>query len=235
MIFSFVSLLLNDFNPFCSVVLFFSSFHLNYIANIFHFFHNFFAVFYNSGFKITLCGRKWDPDPENLSPGGLTGDKNAFNNLGTSAARYGCCPVDTYMSSPEDTGTFDDAVSCSICPAGTHKSELTSAPNDATSCQLCESGKSSEAGSDSCLLTTIKLPDGNGEDRGDGTLGRIVDDILGTDISKKVAATKTYGPIKNWDVSDVTDISYLFAEKGTMNADLSSWDVSRVTNIHAST
>ena len=45
----------------------------------------------------------------------------------------------------------------------------------------------------------------------------------------------TYGPMKDWDMSLVTDISLLFYEKGTMNADLSSWDVSGVTNMRQST
>ena len=83
------------------------------------------------------------------------------------------------------------------------------------------------------------MPNGNGKhlaaDRVGDTLGRIVDDILGTDSSKKEIATKKYGPIENWDVSDVTDISHLFYQMGTMNADLSSWDVSRVTTMHQST
>ena len=45
----------------------------------------------------------------------------------------------------------------------------------------------------------------------------------------------TYGPMKDWDMSLVTDISWLFKSKGTMNADLSSWDVSRVTTMKGST
>ena len=160
------------------------------------------------------------------------------------------------MSSPEGTGTFVEADSCSACPAGTWVSPLTSVSNDetscqkcgagsfsstldSTSCQLCPRGKSSNAGSKSCDLITIKLPDGNGKhlaaDRVGNTLGRIVDDILGTDSSKKEIATKKYGPIENWDVSDVTDISYLFVSKGTMNADLSRWDVSSVINMVEST
>jgi len=156
------------------------------------------------------------------------------------------------MSSPEGTGTFVEADSCSPCPAGTHVLSLTSVPNDETSCdcvagsfgdpkstgcQLCERGKSSAAGSASCDLTTIKLPNGNGKESAAdrvGSLGGIVDDILGTDISKKEAATKTYGPIENWDVSLVTDISQLFRDKGMMNADLSRWDVSSVTTMYNS-
>ena len=191
---------------------------------LFSFFLNL-TVFENSGFKRTLCGSKWDP------VNGITGNNNAFKYIGTSTVRYGCCPANTYMSAPERSGTFIEANSCSLCPVGT----FTSVPNDEISCQLCERGKSSNAGSTSCDLTTIKLPNGNGKhlaaDRVGNTLERIVDDILGTDTSKKEIATKKYGPIENWDVSDVTDISWLFYQKGTMKADLSSWDVSRVTTM----
>ena len=116
---------------------------------------------------------------------------------------------------------------------------IPSVPNDELSCHLCPRGKSSAAGSKSCDLKTVELPNGNGKhlaaDRVGDTLGRIVDDILGTDSSKKEIATKTYGPIENWDMSLVTDISHLFHKKGTMNADLSSWDVSGVTTMKNST
>ena len=203
-----------------------------------------FAVFYDSGFKRTLCGSKWDPT------NGITGNNNAFNYLGSSTARYGCCPANKYMSSPFIT--FAEADSCSPCPAGTIVTSLTSIPNDETSCQLCDTGSfstqgstscqlcprgksSSNVGSSSCDLTTIKLPDGNGEDKGDGTLGKIVRDILGTDSSKKEVATQTYGPIENWDVSDVTDLSFLFYNKATFDSDLSGWVVSRVTTMNRST
>ena len=45
----------------------------------------------------------------------------------------------------------------------------------------------------------------------------------------------TYGPIKNWDMSLVTDLSYLFANKNTLNADLSNWDISKCTDMGGST
>ena len=41
---------------------------------------------------------------------------------------------------------------------------------------------------------------------------------------------KTYH--KDWDMFLVTDISYLFDQKKMLNADLSNWDVSHVTNMH---
>ena len=187
------------------------------------------AVFYNSGFKRTLCGSKWDS---------LTDSSNAFNNLGTgsdaSTARYGCCPANKYMSSPEGTGTFVEADSCSACPAGTMISSLTSVPNDEISCELCPRGKSSNAGSTSCDLTTVKMPDGC---KGKAYTDRSCDPRKAVDNMDATGSGThaTYGPMKDWDMSEVTDISYLFYGKGTMNADLSSWDVSRVTTMQGST
>ena len=106
------------------------------------------AVFYNSGFKRTLCGSKWDP------VNGITGSSNAFGYLGSSTARYGCCPAGKYMSSP-DANPFSIATSCSAhgsCPAGYYGS---SGDNDEIiKCPICERGKSSIAGSTSCDLRT---------------------------------------------------------------------------------
>ena len=56
-----------------------------------------------------MCGSKWES---------LSGALSAFKYLGSSTARYGCCPANKYMSSPEGTGTFIEADSCSACPAG---------------------------------------------------------------------------------------------------------------------
>ena len=56
------------------------------------------------------------------------------------------------------------------------------------------------------------------------------------------AATATYGLIADWDVSAITDMSYLFKDDGDdydysydepvmMNADISGWDTSSVTDM----
>lgn len=45
-------------------------------------------------------------------------------------------------------------------------------------------------------------------------------------------AIARYGPIKEWDVSGVTDMVRLFSDCNAFNADLSSWDVSNVTVMH---
>ena len=40
-----------------------------------------------------------------------------------------------------------------------------------------------------------------------------------------------YGPINNWDVSQVTNMSQLFKDKTTFNDNISEWDVSNVTHM----
>ena len=101
-----------------------------------------------------------------------------------------------------------------------------------------------------------KLPNGNGKhvalDNWDGgksarvgnTLERIIDDYLqdyrgdaGKIVSKPATAkTKSeivseYGPIEDWDVSEVTNMDYAFCYKKLFEGDLSRWDVSRVTKM----
>ena len=85
------------------------------------------TAFYESAFKRTLCGSKWESLKNQWSDG--------------SNARYGCCPANKYMSSPEGTGTFVEADSCSACPVGTHVSLATSVPNDEISCKSCDAGR----------------------------------------------------------------------------------------------
>jgi len=45
-------------------------------------------------------------------------------------------------------------------------------------------------------------------------------------------ATATYGPIADWCVSAITDMSYLFYNSQNFNADISSWETSGVTNMY---
>jgi surface protein len=44
-------------------------------------------------------------------------------------------------------------------------------------------------------------------------------------------ATGTYGSIAGWDVSMITNMSYLFNNLKNFNADISSWDTSKVTSM----
>ena len=48
---------------------------------------------------------------------------------------------------------------------------------------------------------------------------------------KKDAIVKRYGPIGDWNTSDVTDMSRLFWDAQNFNQDISKWDVSSVTNM----
>ena len=46
-----------------------------------------------------------------------------------------------------------------------------------------------------------------------------------------INAYDTYGEINTWDVSSVTDMSFMFAQASTFNQDLGDWDVSSVTDM----
>jgi len=45
------------------------------------------------------------------------------------------------------------------------------------------------------------------------------------------AVTATYGPIADWDVSMITDMSLLIYNLKSFNVDISSWDTSSVTDM----
>ena len=123
------------------------------------------------------------------------------------------------MSSPEGTGTFVEADSCSACPAGAKVSPATFVPNDEISCFY------------------DKMPDGcKGKDWNDRSCypKKAVDELIALNADGS-GIHPTYGPMKDWDMSLVTDIYYLFYNKKSMNADLSSWDVSGVTTMSYST
>ena len=51
-------------------------------------------------------------------------------------------------------------------------------------------------------------------------------------VASEAAALATYGDISTWDVSNVTNMSSLFSYKSTFNSDISNWDVSNVTNMY---
>ena len=48
---------------------------------------------------------------------------------------------------------------------------------------------------------------------------------------KPAEAEKKYGPIAGWDVSGITDMSYLFSYLSDFNADISNWNTSGVTDM----
>ena len=50
-------------------------------------------------------------------------------------------------------------------------------------------------------------------------------------IADQVAAEEEYGHIKDWDTSDIDNMSGLFQDKDTFNDDISQWDTSNVTSM----
>ena len=85
-------------------------------------------IFYESGFKRTLCGTKW-----------------ATSLTGTFLGRIGCCNSGSFMSDPL-LAPFFKSKSCQLCPGG----QFNSIENDELFCKICPTGKSSPAGSVSC-------------------------------------------------------------------------------------
>ena len=81
-----------------------------------------------------------------------------------------------------------------------------------------------------------KLPNGDGSNSATGTAGtlrRAVSDwIAGGALKSAVVAT--YGPIEDWDVSEVTNMKYVFSDFKRFNEDLSKWNTGAVTSMHGS-
>ena len=64
-----------------------------------------------------------------------------------------------------------------------------------------------------------------------GELCKAVKIFTGKDDSSKQQLISTYGEICLWDVTNVTDMTYMFAHCYNFNSDISLWDVSNVTNM----
>ena len=59
-----------------------------------------------------------------------------------------------------------------------------------------------------------------------------ITDCLGLDAHGN-CTTSQYGPIKDWDVSQVTNMKSAFQLKTTFNGDISNWDTSNVTDMES--
>ena len=70
--------------------------------------------------------------------------------------------------------------------------------------------------------------------RRDLGLLKVVDDWIAGGTRRTNVESK-YGPIEDWDTSEVTSMSKLFYSQGTFNADLSKWNVAKVINMVEST
>ena len=78
-----------------------------------------------------------------------------------------------------------------------------------------------------------KLPNGDGINTATGnagTLRRAVSDWIAGDALKSTVVAK-YGPIEDWDVSEVTNMAFVFCQFGSFNADLTKWNTGAVTTM----
>jgi surface protein len=163
-------------------------------------------VFDGSGFTRTLCG--WIVPP--------------------STGRAGCCSAGTYMAQP-NLSPFSKATACAICPGGRYslESDGLSCPYTATT---CPSGTVVIQPA-SCFTPIVPIPDcaysASSSDRSCG-IRRAVDAFIG-------GSTAGIGPIADWDTSLVTDMSFVFHGKSSLNANISAWNVGAVTDMSWST
>jgi len=131
------------------------------------------------------------------------------------------------MSLP-NADPFSTATSCAPCDSGRY-----SASNDDTSsnCPYSETSCPTHIGGTAACFD--KLPNGDGSDSNTGnagTLRRAVSDWIAGGGSKSTVVA-TYGPIEDWDVSEVTNMEDVFYNFGSFNADLSKWNTVAVTNM----
>jgi hypothetical protein len=188
----------------------------------------FFKVFYNSGFTRTLCGGNWES---------LPGASNAFNDTGSSTARLGCCLHGTFMAQP-NLDPFTQATACASCPVGNYSgmSDDLNCPYTATTCPGTHAYAVEPA---SCR---VPIPDCTYAVWADpGCKVESCFNVRTCGIRQAVdtyinsGSTGSYGPIEDWDTSFVTDMSWLFYLKRGFNANISAWQVGKVTNMIRST
>ena len=63
------------------------------------------------------------------------------------------------------------------------------------------------------------------------TIRDAVKDYLEGGETRRNAIIKKYGPIRDWNTSDVTDMSYLFSVYNYFNQPIGEWNTSKVTNV----
>ena len=185
--------------------------------------------YYSSRLGCQYC----EPGKYNDAASGDTSCKDCESGKYSLAGKSSCdyevntCPKGSYSS-----GT----AACISCTAAKFNNAI--GQTSETSCRFCEIGTCSAVGSAICSKCS-KLPDDckdvstTDSSRSCG-LRRAVDGLIsGGNSSDLVVAT--YGLIENWDMTEVTDINYLFYEKRTYNPNISKWDVSGITTMQQST
>ena len=81
-----------------------------------------------------------------------------------------------------------------------------------------------------------KMPDGcKGKDWDDRTcdLKEAIDELIALNADGS-GTHSTYGPVAEWDMSLVTDLSYAFSTKGSFNGDISKWQTQNVKSMRGS-
>ena len=80
-----------------------------------------------------------------------------------------------------------------------------------------------------------KLPDGDGSTSttANSLRGKVSAWIAGGGAPSSAVYIK-YGPIEEWDVSDVTNLKKVFYNFGSFNADLSKWETGKVISMGSS-
>ena len=164
-----------------------------------------YGMFEDSGFTRTLCGGTWES---------LAGDDSAFNNLGSSTARLGCCSPGTFMAQP-NLNPFSKTTACEACPTG---QVGTGGDDDITSCVVPSAWftpanrAALQAAVDTCFSETV-----------DGSCP-----ILAASFDPD---GNPYGVIGDWDVSAVTQMDTVFLGKGAFNQDVSKWNTGAATTM----
>ena len=83
----------------------------------------------------------------------------------------------------------------------------------------------------SVVTYSIRLPERDTSPMTGNLLAGAVSMYVSSYALKQVAIA-LYGEIGEWNTSNITDMSQLFADKRTFNEDIGNWDVSNVTNMN---
>jgi surface protein len=122
---------------------------------------------------------------------------------------------------------------CHNCPSGMYNDQVGQSSFDA--CENCAAGQfNDKLGSSNCsnITKVVPLPDGDGDSSltgVEGTLRRVVSDWR--TAAKKSTVVAMYGAIEDWNMSQVTNLAYVFSDFDNFNANISSWDVSNVNTL----
>ena len=156
----------------------------------------------------------------------------------TSAIASGCTAVtcDVGYVNIDDDATNGCEVLCAPVTDGTCAA-CTSALAGACTAVKCVAGRSSMDNDANNGCEVDKLPNGDGSGSATGNLNslrRAVSDWIAAGGASSSAVYIKYGPIEEWDVSDVSNLNYVFYNFGNFNSDLSKWETGKVTNMYGS-